>query len=249
MQTPVCSLVVISLKSHLILSLAYVLQLYAFFWQEEAFEHKLLTSRFSNFLGAVGIRSVNSLADKLTGFDRSSDRNFKTSRNVYPGDFRCNIQEPHSKWHEVSANTIVDIMLTSDSIFKVIAGERLPLLFNHGLVHRYETHGSFAAFEWASIAPQASLVFDSCLIEAIDNWNKPNRIGGFLSCMASSIVTHAVSRLDAADGDSGSQETIETCLVANDCVRFQGFQIDLSHLKQCVGLVANVSRCLFDNDC
>jgi len=82
---------------------------YAFAWQEWVFPSPWLLRPGVNALGAELLPSVNRIADFLTGFPRT-DPAMIHSKNVYPGDERCRKQQPHSKWHEESANGLLDLM-------------------------------------------------------------------------------------------------------------------------------------------
>ena len=41
---------------------------------------------------------VNAVLNFITGFDHP-EKNIQNCVNVYPGEERCRIDEPHSKWH------------------------------------------------------------------------------------------------------------------------------------------------------
>lgn len=86
---------------------------YAFAWQEWVFAWKWLLNPDVNILGADLLPTVNKIADFLTGFPQL-DPDMINSKNVYPGDERCRKQEPHSKWHEESANGLLDLMYLLD---------------------------------------------------------------------------------------------------------------------------------------
>jgi hypothetical protein len=189
-----------------------------------------------NFLGAIGIPAVNKLGNLLTGFDRNNDPNFQKARHVYPGDWHCRINQPHSKWHEAAANGVVDVVLLADAGAKVIGGEQLPLLFNHDLLQCYHTKDGFSAFDWPATASEVSDVFESCFSSLVDGWPQPD-VGGFIGCMVSS--TMRVGNTEALDDNA--PQTLDSCLVKNDCIAFDGMQLDLPRLKKCIGLSSIVS--------
>ena len=52
---------------------------------------------------------VSLLADSLTWFEQSDPR-VTFSYSVYPGQSKCKYEQPHSIWHEMSANGLLDII-------------------------------------------------------------------------------------------------------------------------------------------
>jgi hypothetical protein len=211
-------------------------QLYAFLWQEVVIAGQHLTKKSANFLGAIGIPVLNKLCNKLTGFDHRNDRDFQKSRHVYPGDWHCNIQQAHSKWHEVTATGLADVAFMADALAKVIAGEQLPLLFKHDLFQCYHSKDSFSAFDWPTIAPEVSDVFESCFSSLVGGWPQPD-VGGFIGCMISS--TMRVGNTEALDDNA--PQTLDSCLVEHACIAFDGLQLDVPRLKKCIGLSSIVS--------
>ena len=96
---------------------------WAFVWQEEMFKGDYLRNAKINTLGGEMCKYVNMLGNALTGFKRS-DKDFQACVNVYPGDAACRVgSSPHTKWHEQSANALVDLMLLSDEMDKAIRGK------------------------------------------------------------------------------------------------------------------------------
>eukprot|EP00450_Noctiluca_scintillans_P003820 CAMPEP_0194496218 /NCGR_PEP_ID=MMETSP0253-20130528/13563_1 /TAXON_ID=2966 /ORGANISM="Noctiluca scintillans" /LENGTH=537 /DNA_ID=CAMNT_0039337589 /DNA_START=65 /DNA_END=1678 /DNA_ORIENTATION=- len=90
--------------------------LYAFVWQEHVFKYGALYNTAWNLLGAYLIPTVNSLSNKLTGFSHP-DASIQESSDVYPGDDSCSFKAsaPHAKWHEQSANGLMDIGYLADA--------------------------------------------------------------------------------------------------------------------------------------
>lgn len=216
-------------------------QLYAFLWQEELIKGKHLTSRTANFLGAVGVRKVNRLANFLTGFNRRNDRKFQRARNVYPGDKRCRRQVPHSKWHEVIANGLVDVAILCDMINRVFSEQRLHFNLDNELFRCYESSSVFSGFDWQSISSTVSQVFETCSVELLDDWPRPD-IGQFTGCMISSMIRAGnEEEAESVGEDTVPPLTLDACLVNNDCIKFDGLQLDVDLLKQCVGLTLEVS--------
>jgi hypothetical protein len=84
--------------------------LYAFAWQEHFFKYGLLYDATWNVFGALLIPAMNSLANKLTGFEHP-DSSIQKSEAIYPGQEWCRVKHtaPHAKWHEESANGFMDL--------------------------------------------------------------------------------------------------------------------------------------------
>ena len=201
-----------------------------------------LEKDFANFFGAISIGAVNKLSNKLTGFKRWEDIRFQKSKHVYPGDGLCNIEQPHSKWHEIAANVLVDIALAADLVGRYISGkhahDHVPLL------QRYSLEETFSSFDWTALSPNLSKNFDTCIKQTLAGWPKPI-FGAFVGCMASTTVFTGSMKSTDQNGrllDDTAPETLEMCLAMNDCLRFDGFQIDTHRLPECLGLSSNVSR-------
>lgn len=88
---------------------------YAFLWQEWVFPNPLFLKPFTNRLGAYLMPAVNTLTNFLTGF-KHAEQSIQKCENVYPGDELCRVQQPHSKWHEESANGLLDLMFLCDDM-------------------------------------------------------------------------------------------------------------------------------------
>ena len=63
---------------------------------------------------------LNTLLDFVTGYEHSSD--VRKSNNIYPGDSMCRYSVAHAKWHEQSANALVDLVYLMDDVRTVIRG-------------------------------------------------------------------------------------------------------------------------------
>jgi hypothetical protein len=206
----------------------FVKQLYGMMWQEIIIPSKFLRRKIPNFLGATLIPVVNLMSNKLTVFDRQNDPDFQKSLHIYPGDFHCSIQQPHSKWHEVTGNGLVDVDLSADSLAKVIAGGQLPLLLKHDLFRCYDERDAFSGFSWSTIAPAVSEVFDSCFSNLLDGWPQLDT-GGLVGCMVTAMIRVGN---DAVVQEDGLPPTLESCLVEHDCIRFDGLQLDGPRLNK-----------------
>jgi hypothetical protein len=97
--------------------------LWAFTWQEGIFKYPFLYNAEWNVFGALLIPSVNNLANKWTGFAHPDDT-IQKSESVYPGQEWCKVKNtaPHAKWHEISANGLMDLGYLADHIKVVIDG-------------------------------------------------------------------------------------------------------------------------------
>jgi hypothetical protein len=95
--------------------------LWAFVWQEEIFPYKFLYNTEWNLLGALLIPAVNRLGNRLTGFLHPDD-SIQQGESVYPGQSSCKLKHtaPHAKWHEASANGLMDLGYLSDHVKAVI---------------------------------------------------------------------------------------------------------------------------------
>lgn len=223
-------------------------QLYAFLWQEVLIPLEFLKGRTVNFLGGVGIRKINRIANMFTGFNRRNDPQFQKSRHVYPGDRRCSRQQSssHAKWHEVIANGLVDVVLVCDAVNKAISDN------NHGLdglgfeenelLQCYESNEAFSEFEWSAIAPQLSSIFETCVLEFAEE-SSSSTLGAFLGCSVSNLIRAGHGQIEEAE----SQPSLENCLVDHDCVEFHGVELNIDRLKQCMGLSMQVRFSSFDS--
>jgi hypothetical protein len=58
---------------------------------------------------------VTELGSAISGTPQT-DKDVVMSRNVYPGEDKCNAEQAHSIWHEVSANGLVEIVFLCDFV-------------------------------------------------------------------------------------------------------------------------------------
>jgi len=101
--------------------------LYAFVWQERVFPNPFFLKPGVNELGATLMPVVNSLANTITGF-KHYDAEIQASKNIYPGDTFCRVNQSHSKWHEQSANGLLDLVYMADKIKGVIKASKSGML-------------------------------------------------------------------------------------------------------------------------
>ena len=220
------------------------MQLYALYWQEQFIPGDHLTKFTCNLFGAMSIKLVNKVSEMLTGFHRAHvDLNFYKSKHVYQGDKHCNIQQPHSKWHEVSANAVADIMIASNLLAKLIEGDT----GHFHLFDLFRLDDAFAGFEWNVLSPSLSKPLQQCAIDFIGDW--PSwRLGKLVSCVVSQTIQagraeddNRVQPLD--ESIWASHDLLDSCLLENQCISFDGVQLDMDLVQQCVGLSDNVSSC------
>lgn len=74
----------------------------------------------TNDLGAALMPMVNKVANLLTGFAHA-DADQQRCERVYAADDRCRKLDvaPHAKWHESSANGLLDLALLADDVHKL----------------------------------------------------------------------------------------------------------------------------------
>ncbi|EGB09438.1 hypothetical protein AURANDRAFT_63034 [Aureococcus anophagefferens] len=97
---------------------------YAFLWQEYFFPwsrvYLCIYGVATNDLGAALMPMVNKVANLLTGF-KHADADQQRCERVYAADDRCRKLDvaPHAKWHESSANGLLDLALLADDVHKL----------------------------------------------------------------------------------------------------------------------------------
>ena len=68
--------------------------------------------------------AANRLANLLTGFQHSDQAVQECADSVYPAAARCRLEDqaPHSKWHEMSANGLLDLVFLADDMRSLTRG-------------------------------------------------------------------------------------------------------------------------------
>lgn len=92
---------------------AIIKLLWAFVWQEGIFRFPFDPEW--NRQGAELMPFVNELARAISGYNYV-DESVQRCENVYPGDDLCRPLQPHSKWHEISAIGLFDLMVLCDEV-------------------------------------------------------------------------------------------------------------------------------------
>ena len=93
---------------------------YAFLWQENFFPWSRIYGVATNDLGAALMPGLNRVANLVTGF-KHADADQQRCERVYAADDRCRKLDvaPHAKWHESSANGLLDLALLADDVHKL----------------------------------------------------------------------------------------------------------------------------------
>jgi hypothetical protein len=92
--------------------------LFAFSFQETYFAIDFFLRKDVNFVGGLLLPAVNILGDVLSG-DIWWEKGIPLGLNVYPGDERCRLHQPHAKWHEMSASAFLELSYMSDKLNKL----------------------------------------------------------------------------------------------------------------------------------
>ena len=140
-------------------------------WEEECLrvpDCRLNGTRWNAFASTITVPLVNRIANTLTGYGRAiSDPDFQSSQEVYPGDKSCNAEQPHSKWHEVSANALVDLIFFADNLIKEIRGEKKVVSYGRsdskGLFDCLDEDGAFESFDTSEeLESSFGIVLENC---------------------------------------------------------------------------------------
>jgi hypothetical protein len=97
--------------------------LYAFVWQEQTFKGAWLTSPEANQIGGAIIQEINLIGDYLTGYWHPLY--VRSSIGVYAGNALCKSLVAHAKWHEQSANALVDLIFVADDMHNLVLNRPL----------------------------------------------------------------------------------------------------------------------------
>ena len=183
-------------------------------------------------MGSALIPLFNIIANKLTGYDRSNDPSFQSSFQVYPGSAECNSRNAHSKWHELSANALVDVVFVADDVFRIVSGESLQLdelQQESELLHCFEENHCFEGFKLTDHP------FDALSIQ--NGWAMLEKCFNATKDLAGCIVAeiYNIAELDSASHEkTTTAASLDKCLVANKCLQFREGIADVHVLQQCL---------------
>jgi hypothetical protein len=188
--------------------------MYAFVWQEGVFKGPYLRSESANRFGGELMPLVNLLADSLTGYYHPAD--VRTGVEVYPGDSVCRNLVAHAKWHEESANGLVDLIYLTDDTHLVLLGHNLSIPATGSAIPAVAAALDGGCFD--DLAPELEAMVQRLGPCASRPW--PDR----LSCIVSQLVAGALgsSSSSAAAAAAAAEEEpeagfMDTCMMAHLC--------------------------------
>lgn len=173
---------------------------------------------------------VNRIGNLITGYDRSSDPDIQRSRRAYPGSGACNRRISHAKWHEIAANAFVDFIFLVDDGYRVLKGGNLNnKVYELGdtwqCIEKNDCMEGFVTLESNfrdKTSSQIVEVFRECFLSISES----NALS-FEACMLNSLLASDSTRKSKWD-------TIDSCLVANECLNIpQGSDISRI-LRPCI---------------
>lgn len=206
---------------------------YAFFWQEGIFKGDWLASENANNIGGDLIPLVNALGDLLTGYVHPEY--VRKSIQVYAGNDDCKHLVAHAKWHEQSANALVDLIFLTDDMHRLVLGKPLNMAGNddvahaqarESFVHGAATRGCFDAFSQpenlADVAQELRAGPVACLKAGSEYYDESKGIDTRIRCLS----TWALGSAD---------DTMDSCLVHNDCLApgTGGSRLSFSSVQAC----------------
>lgn len=216
-------------------------QVKAFFWQEQFFDSFQFAYKgiFFNTLGSVLIPLFNAIGNALTGYDRSSDPDFQSSFQVYPGSAVCNSRNAHSKWHEMSANFFVDLLFLVDDAFLLLSGKKIGLdevSENEELMQCMVENDCFqrckvsSAIEWDLGIPNKLEMIGKCFASTSPSEVSQVSLG---NCILSALFVPSVVTVDVQESPA-KVEYLDTCLLVHGCLVFQESSFDIDLLQWCI---------------
>ena len=166
----------------------------------------------------------------MTGFNRAGSLSLQLSQNAYPGDSRCNRRQPHSKWHEIAANGLVDVALTANSLNRLLSGKSLSRSLPTSV------NSVIQCFDNGWTAQSNSLDDDLFSAESqnallggiLEECASPNLFdfGTFLSCVTGKVVQLSNSTTKSAP--------LEQCLIDHECIVLDGTALNSERFRDCL---------------
>lgn len=95
--------------------------IFSMLWVGYIFEIPLFQDPLTNAIAPEIMPPLVSLFNLITGFEHVDD-DFQAFRDLYPGDGHCRGTVPHAKWHEMSANALLDAIYHADCLSAIISG-------------------------------------------------------------------------------------------------------------------------------
>ena len=187
--------------------------LWAFVWQEQVFKGAWLLSPEANQIGGAVIPEVNLVGDFLTGYWHPLY--VRASIGVYPGNALCKSLVAHAKWHEQSANALVDLVFVADDIHTLVLNRPLnaatepdlAMSGREGFV-RASHHGCFDAFlekgRFAGMLKEVEGAIQ-CMQAGSKHYNERTGVDTRLSCLSHWALGETT-------------ETMDSCLLHNNCL-------------------------------
>ena len=192
--------------------------LYSFVWQEQFFVGKFLTSPNANRIGGLLIPYVNAITDHMTGYIHPD--NVRKAKDIYPGDEVCRFLVAHAKWHEQSANGLVDLIFLTDDIHSVILGRNLSSDVELEAAMLIDGNGNGDSSSlWPAIEAMARAADnDGCLDDVAQDFGEiMDEAAPLLACITQEDKGNKVQcAARVLFGDA--HDTMDGCLLENDCL-------------------------------
>lgn len=94
---------------------------YAFLWQEEILtDNPIFLNSTVNEWGWEHLPVFNTLLNQHNTYEYF-DLDFQNGTDIYPGDFWCNPDIPHAKWHLESAIGLLDLTYLVDRMYTILS--------------------------------------------------------------------------------------------------------------------------------
>jgi hypothetical protein len=189
---------------------------------------------FSLFLSlSLASSAFLHFSDTILSFPNSgypiTDEDFQNAVNVYPGEGKCRVEQPHSKWHEASANGLLDLLLLADDMQTVFEGEHLEFENDFGFpaLQCFTENQCLSEFDFSDVgSAPGTAALAICLPILLGSPVEKADPVGFLGCMIDELEVDLASNplLPA---------TFETCVVQNECLAVGEDGLDVLGLVSC----------------
>lgn len=125
--------------------------LFAFLWQERQLQmdsSNIFLEEDTNAHAPLLVPIVTSFFNFLTKFKHVDD-NFQSFKGMFPGDEACRATQPHAKWHELSANALLDMVYLADCIGGLAGGSGTCAHMSSDYLSGKERMGKRSFKNWA----------------------------------------------------------------------------------------------------